>query len=462
MKQKNISRILLVQPPAVTIRGERKICQAPLGLGYIASNLDEKFEVKILDTVVEGYEHETKLGEEHIIYGLPFLKIREAIEEFAPDLVGISMQSTAFYLNGSAIAKMVKYISRDIIVVAGGAYPSSNYLEVMANNTTDYVLLGEGEQSFSELANALNEGKGRETVDGLVYRDSSGDIRINPKTRPIYDLDKLKFPLTRYLSMEKYFNINHAHFDTRTARATHMITSRGCPNDCIFCTIHDVWGYKYRARSAKNVLQEIEQLAGDYNITEIHFEDDNLAYNRQRAIEIFEGLRQYRIQWALPNGISLPTLDYQLLQLMKESGCYSMALPFESASQNTLKNIIHKHVDFEHGRNVVQMAREIGIETYGFFIVGFPGETLEDIKHTLEFSSGLGLEGIYVFYATPFPGTKLLQKVKEKGYLPENFDVHWLTIERPTYGTDEYTIEELRETVQGYISKKKKEGYNYL
>lgn len=461
-KKGRINKILLIHPPSVTIKGERKICQAPLGLGYISSNLDEKYEVKVLDATLEGYDNEIKMGEEHIIFGLSFQKIREEIVSFAPDLVGISMQSTAYYINGLAVAKIVKYISRDIVVVVGGAYPSSDYTEVLSNEYIDYVVLGEGERSFAELVGAISDEKNVENIDGIAYMDSNGSIRVNPKTKYITDLDSLKFPLSKLLNMEGYFKINDAHFITKTSRATHMITSRGCPNDCSFCTIHDVWGYKYRERSALNVLAEVQQLIDDYGITEIHFEDDNIAYNRERAIVIFEGLKRYNLKWALPNGISIHTLDYGLLELMKQSGCYSMALPFESASQKTLKKIIHKHVDLDHGKNIVKMSRELGIETYGFFIVGFPGETIEEVKQTLRFSASLGLDGIYVFYATPFPGTKLLKEVRQKGYLPEDFNLHRLTIERPTFGTNEFSIDELRETVQEHIYQMKEEGYNYL
>lgn len=457
-----VNKILLIQPPSVTIKGERKICQVPLGLGYISANVNEEYDIKVIDAIVEGYDHEVPMGEEYIIFGLPFRKIREEIVQYEPDMVAISIQSTAFYLNGLAIAKITKHINKDIIVSVGGAYPSADYKKVIDSEFIDYIMIGEGEESFNELLEALNEKRKLNDVDGLIYKDSNKKVIMNPKRNYITDLDSLRSPFTKLQNVDRYFKINSAHFETKSSRATHMITSRGCPNDCDFCTIHDVWGYKYRMRSTENVLEEVAMLKEKYDITEIHFEDDNIAYNEERAIEIFKGLKKYNIKWGLPNGISLKTINKDLLKLMKESGCYTMALPFESASQNTLQNIIHKYVDLEHGANMVKEATKLGIETYGFFIVGFPGETMEDIRQTMEYSAGLGLTGIYIFYATPFPGTQLLKQVVARGYMSDDKDLFQLTIERPSFGTKNFTVEDLWDYVEGYKNQMRKKGYNYL
>lgn len=462
MSRKKIERVLFICPPAVAVKGVRKICQIPLGLLYLASSIKNDYEVKILDAVAEGYENEHTASGDLIVYGLSFLDIRTEIEKFNPDVVGISMQSTAFFLNGLAIAKLAKYVRKDVIVIVGGAYPSSNPEETIEHRNIDYAILGEGEQSLKQLLRVLNDEGDASAIDGIAYRTQSGSAVIKPRQQFIEDLDSLPFPDLRMVKRDKYFAIHDAHFETQTNRATHMITSRGCPNDCNFCTIHDVWGYKFRPRSARNVIDEVERLVGDFGIQEIHFEDDNLAYDHTRAVELFRMLRPFNLQWALPNGISIRTLSNDLLKQMRECGCFSMAMPFESGSPVTLQRIIKKQVDLDYGRAMCATANKLGIETYGFFVVGFPGETLNDIKATLDFSTSLDLTGIYIFYATPFPGTKLLQQIKELGYLPENFDAHRLTIAKPTFGTDSFTAQELHHEVSSYIERLSKDGHRFL
>jgi anaerobic magnesium-protoporphyrin IX monomethyl ester cyclase len=458
---KKINKIMLILPPAITIEGQRKICQVPLGLLFLASGIKNDYDVKILDCVVEGYSNEKKSGGELIVYGLGFPEIREEIERFKPDVVGISMQSTAFFLNGKAIAKLAKYVDRDIIVVAGGAFPSSNPNIVIKDGNIDYIVIGEGEVSFRKLLDSLRFGTGIDAIDGIIYR-KHGEVVVNEKKTYIENLDGFPFMDLSLVPYEKYFNIRDAHFVTNTEKATHIITSRGCPNDCSFCTIHDVWGYKFRARSSENVINEIDRLVNEYGITEIHFEDDNIAFDNARAVKIFEGLRKYGLSWALPNGISIKTLNRDLLKLMRESGCYSMALPFESGNLKTLKEIIRKDVDLEYSKKMCSYANDLGIETYGFFIIGFPGESYDDIMKTLDFSISLGLKGIYIFYATPFPGTRLLEQVKKLGYVSDDFDSVWLTIERPTFSTDLFNKDELYEFVKAYVAEKKSKGYNFL
>ena len=198
-----------------------------------------------------------------------------------------------------------------------------------------------------------------------------------------------------------------------------VLSSRGCPYNCDYCAVNSIWKRKYRTRSIENIVDEIELLIKRYGVKEIHFEDDNLTLNRQRVIELCDEIkrRNLKFSWACPNGIRIDTLDEKLLKRMKESGCYSISFGIESGSQKVLDDV-HKRLDLKIVPGVVRTARKVGIETKGFFIVGFPTDTEETIRQTVEFAKSLPLDVAAFFVCMPLPGSKLfedwLRKVKLK------------------------------------------------
>ncbi len=167
------------------------------------------------------------------------------------------------------------------------------------------------------------------------------------------------------------------------------------------------------------MLDEVDELVNRYRADVIAFEDDNLTANRQRAIRIFEGLaaRHPRLAWMTPNGISIRTLDRELLTIMKKTGCRSVNLAFESGDPYILQEVMKKDLDPEEGRQVRAWCREVGIAVNGYFILGMPGETVESMRRTRDYALSLDLDGIGIFIATPFPGTELYESCKANGWL---------------------------------------------
>jgi magnesium-protoporphyrin IX monomethyl ester (oxidative) cyclase len=322
------------------------------------------------------------------------------------------------------IARRIKNeIDPEMVIVAGGTHPSFLPERTLSTTAVDYIVLGEGELTLRQLIEAHNQGQGLEDIDGLAYRDD-GKVMVNPRVHYLEDLDALPFPARDLLPMEKYFQINiPMGLHWRRRRNTPLITSRGCPCHCSFCssTIH--WGNRYRHRSPENVLKEIEHLRDVYGIEELKFQDDNLTLPRARAQAIFQGMidRGLTMPWNTPNGVAIWTLDEDLIRLMKKSGCFEFTLAIESGDPEVLKNIVKKPLKLEKAVEVARLARKHKISTVGYFIIGFPGETMDQIKRTISFAHGLNLDYFIAFIYNPLPGSPLWKVCREEGYIPEDY-----------------------------------------
>jgi magnesium-protoporphyrin IX monomethyl ester (oxidative) cyclase len=280
------------------------------------------------------------------------------------------------------------------------------------------VLLGEAEESFPEYLHNRALGKSPALEDGLAFTQES-QICLIPQLQHPLDLDALSFPARDLLPYGEYLRRSGGRWIRSGHRVASVITSRGCPYRCTFCSAFRITGRKYRRRSTDNVLAEIAELVTNYHPTVISFEDDNLTADRPRAMEIFEAFawRFPKLQWMTPNGVSIKHLDSEMLALMKRSGCRSLNLAFESGDPQVLREFMKKDLDPELGRQVRQWCKEAGIGVNGYFILGMPGESLESLRRTRDFALALDLDGIGIFLATPFPGTELYDLCREQGYL---------------------------------------------
>ncbi len=448
MLKNKIRKILLIFPPSTVKAGGLRHCAPPLGIAYLGAVLRKNYQGKLLDATAEGYENLEDLGTELVKYGLSYQEIKNRISDYAPDLVGITCLYSTQYPSVRSICQLVKEISSEIITVIGGYHPTFLARECLKREgSIDFIALGEGENTLQDLLKQIELGKDLTQVKGIAFRQ--GDkLRINPQTNYIENLDELPFPARDLLPMEKYFSINIPMSVTSKHRlCTPVLTSRGCTARCIFCPSPNFWGHHFRARSAENVLKELELLIKDYQIREIQFQDDNLILDKKRATEIFQGMidRKLKLQWNTPNGIALWKLDEQLLKLMKASGCYELTLAIESGDQEVLSKIVKKPLNLKNVEKLTRIIKKLGIETNSFFIVGFPGETKEQIRRTFEFAKRLKLDCSYFFIANPNPGSRLYEICKEKGYIGEGFEFETIDYFKSNYETSEFTSQELEE-----------------
>jgi anaerobic magnesium-protoporphyrin IX monomethyl ester cyclase len=319
-------KVLLIVPPLKVAKEMEEFVKVsfPIGLAYIASVLEEnKIRVSILDCLAEGWDIKNIEGD-YIRIGLPEEEIIKRIRNESPDICGISSLFSSQKDQPHEIARLIKQEFPKIKIVMGGPHVSGNPLEVLEDKNVDFAVIGEGEETTLNLIKNL---KKPEKINGLAYK-KSGNIKINPPAKFIANIDKIPFPAYHLLKMQKYFEAGEKGMSARryigeSPRWATIITSRGCPFDCVFCSIHNTMGYKWRPRSAKNVVDEVEFLYKTYNIKTFFFEDDNFSLNQARAKEILRDIikRKLDITWQAPNGIRADMIDDELLSLMKKTNC---------------------------------------------------------------------------------------------------------------------------------------------
>ena len=448
--KKNIRNVMLIQPPLKThtdLSSEPKGIHPPIGLAYIGAVIEKDYNVNILDSVVEGYDTEIPVDRNVIRYGLAYGEIEKRIAGFSPDIVGISNIFSSGFSEALEVARIVKKINPGIFTVFGGPHPSALPREVLKHNEIDVVVLGEGEYSFRDLLKGIEMGD-ISGIDGIAYK-VDGKVVVNPKTRFIEDLDELPMPARHLLPMQKYFDIGEAFIVTRRKPFAPLNTSRGCVAKCSFCPVHATWGGRWRARSAENVLAEIEYLVNTYGVREIHFDDDNLVLNKKRARKLFQGIidRKLDIVWTVPTGLALWAVDEDLLELMRDSGCYKLFLAIESGDEHILYDVINKPLRLEKVKPLIKKMKSLGIEVEFFFVVGMPVETKESLKRSFQYARSLDIEATHFFFANPMPGTQLWNMCAENKYFREGFNFDRIRVERANIDTPQLPAEELERIV---------------
>jgi len=443
---------MLIFPPARTTPGRIQICTQPLGILYLGTVLREKnYEVCLLDALLEGYSRRHREGE-FIKRGLQLEEIMERVESFKPDAVGISCLFSTQFPEVARICRSLKSRLPRVTTMTGGTHPTflpRRCLEEVPE--LDYIIRGEGERALLQLLEHLNSGRHPADVGGLAWREN-GEIKINPPSAVMKDLDVLPFPDRSLLDPEKYWRINLPFSTTPRSRFTlPLITSRGCTGTCVFCSSREFWGRQYRTRSPENVLGEISSLKEAFGVQEIDFLDDNITLNISRARAIFQGFidRNMKISWSLPNGVAAWKLDNGLLRLMKASGCYQLTLGLESGDQECLTGIIGKPLNnLEDIDDKVSLMKKLGIRVCSFICVGFPGEKPGQIKKSLRYPARLGIPFAHFFTATPLPGTDLTRTWQERGEIGEDFNFTQISFYKRTFDTREIKARKLNHLVR--------------
>lgn len=450
-----LGKVLLIQPPAFSnnLRGDMNP-NAPLGIAYIAAVLERAgYQVRILDAFIEGWEIETRISPDRVLVGMPYEAIKAVIKSENPDVVGITSMFTSQRKNVHRVAEVAKEVDPDIVVIVGGAHPTSATESILADQNIDIAVLGEGDNSIVPLLQCIESNGNLASVDGIGYRSADGAAIIQEKTKQIDDLDTLPYPARHLLPMEKYFaaGIRHGGY-SRGKRAASMITSRGCQYRCNFCTAFKVFTRRPRMRSIENVLGEIDELVNRYGVDEVFFEDDQLIAKQRRTGDLFDAMAaKYSLAWDTPNGVSPWLLDEDIVGKMKKAGCYRINLAIESGNQWVLENIINKPVKLAKIPGLVRMIEKQGIEVGTFLVVGNIGrggiETIEQIKDSFRFCRKARIFP-HVSLLTAYPGSEVLDIAVEKGYLVPGFDWDNLVIQKFQIQTPEWTPEELMALVE--------------
>jgi radical SAM superfamily enzyme YgiQ (UPF0313 family) len=370
----------------------------PLGLMYLASSLRTLggHDVDIIDTKVDR---------------LPLDRVIKRIGDFGAHVVGIS----GLTFEAGEIHRMAQEVKRAFPkkkVILGGPHATVAPAESATDPHVDFAVVGEGEQTLTELVRQIEAGNDTPDIPGLAYR-RNGQPTIIPRQLPSLSMDDLPFPAWDLIDIEKYLGFTRQSIVYAERKYMTIFTSRGCPYQCIYC--HPVFGKKYRTRSPENVLEEMKTLYHQYGIREFHFADDNFNLDHARAERICDliiesGLKVYL---SFPNGVRGDILTPRLLKKMKDAGTFMVSYAIETGSPR-LQKLLKKNIDFDKITQTINETDRLGILCNGFFMLGFPGETREELDMTLNFAWNSRLHTASFYVVNPFPGTELFEITKEK------------------------------------------------
>jgi anaerobic magnesium-protoporphyrin IX monomethyl ester cyclase len=466
-------KVLLINPPQIFYPGsDPPAGNLPLGLMYLAAVLEKAgYKPEILDAfMTEPHFH--KIGD-ILEVGMPTQKIREEIQRRKPDIVGIANPFTCQVENAVKVADIAKEVDPNILTVVGGPHTTVVPLKFLAEaQNVDVAVVGEGEYTLLDIA-AYREGRKQlGDMKGIAYRKNGTPTLTAP--RPfIENLDELPYPAYHLVNMEGYLNPENIEYRSFKERSISMITSRGCPFNCNFCSVHLHMGKTFRAHSADYVIRHIEYVIDKYKVKTIFFEDDNLTLDQKRFETICDTIiaKSIRFKWETPNGIRADFLTRPLLRKMQRSGCQNIIFAIESGDQYVLDNIIQKSLKIEDAVRVAKICREIGLPASAFYIIGFPGEKRANMMKTVNLALRLKREydlGMLLHVATPLYGTRLYEECRDKGFIQENLTSRDFATVRQTRGmplirTDDFTPEEVKEiAVNAFKAYKRLSLINYV
>lgn len=431
--------VVLVQLPFPILPEEPRHLSPPLGLAYLAAAVEaSEHSVSIVDAVLEGYGETWTLNSDQKAYGLKPKLIAERIAEEKPDLVGISCLFSTQDRLLMASVEAIKMFMPDIPIVLGGTHPTVFAREFVENETVDFVVGGEGERALVLLLEAMQGNITLKEVSGLTWNDG-GAVRCNAISR-CRNLDELQPPARHLLNLKAYADVHVMHGESPgNMPATTIFTSRGCSASCFFCSIHPVWGGRFRAHSIERVLAEISGLYEEYGIRHLLIEDDNFTWDLDRAKGILRGLiaNWPDISWSAPNGVAIWRMDDELLALIADSGCRRLSIAVESGCQRTLDHVIHKPLKLEHVDQVVASCRQYGIRTTAFFVLGTPGETRADMMESMHFAENLDVDTISIMTAVPLPGSALYDQAIAEGWIAKDATFSSYNTRNPILKTSE-------------------------
>lgn len=332
-------------------------------------------------------------------------KLIRLLKQYSPEFVGITF-TTPLYPQMVKIAKTVKKVLPDCILLGGGPHASSFPKETLRETPLDLVVVGEGDDTLPEILS----NKHWDNISGIFFKKKS---RIK-KTRPrnlIKNLDSLPYPAWQLYDLSGY---QTSALMTRANPSGWMETSRGCPYGCVYCN-KSVFGRTLRVKSPQRVVNEIKYML-EAGFKEIHIADDNLTFDMKRAEEICDLIiaKGLKFPWATVNGIRVNKVNQKLLKKMKKAGCYRVYFGIESGSQKILNNI-KKGINLHQVRQAVKWAKKAGLETFGFFMIALPGETESDIEKTIKLATSLDLDMAKMSVTTPLPATPLFEDLKKQG-----------------------------------------------
>lgn len=410
-------KVLLINPPDTASKYKFiGLVAPPLGIGYIAAVLEENdIDIRIIDGSALGMSWE---------------ELEREIYKYSPDIVGVTAV-TPTISQALKSARIAKNTCPDAIIVLGGYHPTFTYRELLKKDFIDVIVLGEGEYTMLELVKAFQNGTDLKEVQGIAT------LEFTTPPRPVIDnLDELPFPARHLLPMNKYKFLN-MKLPTGT-----LISGRGCPYRCSFCSSSAMHGHKLRMRSAGNIVDEMEHLIDDHDAELMAFMDDTFTMNRKRVEEVCREIKDRDLDFYWGCTARADTISEDLLKTMKDSGCITLFLGVESADQQHLDSL-NKNVTIERIKRTFELTKELDVRTIASAVLGMPGDTRQSIEKTIKFVKTLNPSYAIFTLATPYPGTDFYINASKKNLIKVN-DWSKYTLLRPVLETVDCSLEELK------------------
>jgi radical SAM superfamily enzyme YgiQ (UPF0313 family) len=394
IRREQMASILLIVPPYLSHSR-----QLPLGAAYLGSFLMKKgHSVSIIDMKP---------------LGLTYSEIKSIVENKMPDIIGIS--AVTVQIKGALIiAEMIKQVDKSIPVIIGGVHASSLPGEVLSNKSVDFIVIGEGEVTFSELIdNLLSTKSAFEEIKGIGFRRNN-EIKITAQRPLISDLDSLPFPLWEELPLEKYSLGILGGWEKLPVFP--LIGTRGCPYRCTFCASDSVFRRVYRSRSAKNIFDEITFLMKKFKAKQFDFVDDTLTINKKELIGLCDMIINAGLDIRWGCNARVDTVDEEILYKLREAGCTSIDFGIESGDPEILKSL-KKGINLDQVKKAHHLAKKTGLIVTSFFMVGNPGEDWQSVEKTANFPGEIETDYPACAITTPFPGTEIYETAKKNGWI---------------------------------------------
>lgn len=464
MNSQDQGHVLLVDTPSnVAVPSEPRRLYLPMGALYLSKSLKKN------NYAYQIYDPKLSCGLQKIdnvyYYGDSLETIKETILKKNPYLLCVTNLNSKDSNTALEICRIVKRANPQIIIAVGGPHATVAPEDFLVDDGPDIVAIGEGEETIIDIIRWTRGILPIDQIKGIAWLKDDGSIIQNEKRTLIKDLHTIGFPDYFDIDLERYFSIWKTGAAPRRIqiekRFLPVISSRGCPYQCSFCSVFASAGRKFRYHSADATLSHIENLVSAYQISAIDFEDDNLSFNRDRFDQIVQGLIKFqpRLKWGTPNGVRADTIiDKNLLKNVKRSGCQYLTIGVESGNQQFLAESIKKALNLNKVNQLAQLCKEVGIPLNAFFIIGFPNETLSQIHDTIAFARMLNRKyGVFtsVNYAIPIKGTRVYEECMKAGYLTEEITAVSLTESAYHWGkgkikTVEFTPELLKSIMHSY------------
>ena len=429
------ARVLLAAPNLLVNEGELSRIEPPMGLLLFAPLLKQDgHEVLIKDFALDGWNTLTPfdIKNKRYIKGATEEYIAKVISDFNPDILGISVLYSSLIDSAKDVARIAKKINPKITVIVGGNCISNSvvdykfylsdpknsglpdYITHFEGEDFDYAMTGEAEYPFKDFVNGIINKKDISNIPGLIRKIGHKKYKINP-AKILHDLNLLPRPAREMVDMEAYFDIGHFHSSkSRSKRVLSVMCSRGCPEKCTFCTTPEVYGQITRWRSIEHIMDEINTHVREFNIGEIQFNDDTITVNKKNLYALCKELEKVGLPWCTPNGTKVnyhQKEQFEMYKAMHDSGAYQITLACESGVQRVLDEIVNKRLPVETIMPAIERAKKAGLLVHTFWILGFPGETREEMQKTIDFALQCGADSFSFSVLAALPGTPIYRQV---------------------------------------------------